>query len=268
MNTIKIILVPVDFTEYSLQTLEAAATIAKKNNSQLIALHVLDVSSLTMADISDTKGEDWSFSSLEERALNLLDYLKNNITKKYSLEIKVMLKKGTVVSSIIKAIEETSADLIIIGTHGTGDRTIFLGSHAYFIVMRSNRPVIAIPNSKEHSAFTKIIFMDESQDNIGKKIELLKKIIQKKDFILEMTGLIKNGSKTNINTLNETINYLGNKILENKIQSSKNIKNLVQFVNGTLSNLKVELTTISDKYGHSPNTIKYYKIPIISITQY
>ncbi len=52
--------------------------------------------------------------------------------------------------AILQAAEETSADLIVIGTHGRrGIRRLFLGSVAEQVIRRANQPVLLIRSPHE-----------------------------------------------------------------------------------------------------------------------
>ncbi len=50
----KKIVVPIDFSEHSEYALETAAVLAKKNNAEIIALHMLEISETILTKSSDS----------------------------------------------------------------------------------------------------------------------------------------------------------------------------------------------------------------------
>jgi nucleotide-binding universal stress UspA family protein len=264
------ILVPVDFTEYSNNSLEVAVQIAKRNNAKLTALHILDFSSMTMSDAKILFKDNFSSGSIEDRSFYLLSALKDRIRYKYQFDIDTLIKKGMVVSSIIKTSEEINIDLIVIGTHGTGDRAIFLGSHAYFIVIRSLCPVLAIPKSVEQSPFTKLFFPGKAINNPSEQCDFIEKIIKENDIVLGVPGLIKDSGKININVLNEKINFLGNKLIGNGIKSPEKIQDTVNLIKDNLKYVTVDWIKIQEEelFLHGVSNTADRLVPIFSLVDY
>jgi hypothetical protein len=111
------------------------------------------------------------------------------------------------------------------------------------------------------------------------KYNFLKKIVRKNDIVLEIPEFIKNDSRININALNETIVFLGNKLLtKENVKSSDEFQNIVNDINNTVDNPKIKLVTIeakdddsSEDYPANSSQRKlenYYMIPVFSISYY
>ncbi len=264
MNTkINTILAPVDFTEHSMYTLEIATQIAKKNQARLVALHIPDPDSLKMLGLRNPLEVNPTLISMEDKCMDLLNSIKNTIKNKYQFCIDIMLKKGVIVSSIIKAEEEIKADMLIIGTHGTSDNSIFLGSHAYFIVARSNCPVIAIPKRSDRTPFTKLIFQGKLLASVQEEYSFIKNILQKTDIVLRLPGLIKDGVRININVINGKIHFLGVKLMGYDFKSPEKFESILNYVNTNLKYVKAELLSIADETnaGSEKNNL----IPVFSL---
>jgi nucleotide-binding universal stress UspA family protein len=274
-KNIKNILVPTDLTEYSISILEVAISIAKKNNAQVLVAYILDSSSL-MNDIENPFDESGSLNSLEERCQKKLNKLKFSIAEKYHFIIDVIVRKGLVASSIVGIARETDADLIVMGTHGTGARTFLLGLNAHFIVKQSTCSILTIPDGREYGAFTKILFPIRSMNDVLEKYDFLRKIVRKKDVVIEIPELIKNDSRINISVLNETIIFLGNKLLEENSKSPDEFQKIVNNMNEKAGNLKIKLSTIEEndsavtENSFSTPTQEqlenYFKVPVFSIS--
>ena len=133
-NNITHILVPLDFSESSLNALETAIAIAKQHNAAITLLNVVDpslmfgfkgvyyISEKTIDSIVDVSGR--RLSPLEKR-----------VKEEHELNCTSEIKVGLVPQSIIKAASDIDADLIIMGTHGaSGFREFFIGSSAQKVV--------------------------------------------------------------------------------------------------------------------------------------
>ena len=57
----KKIIVPVDFSKHSEYALETGAALAKQNNSELIVMHMLEMSESIFSASSDERGEENAF---------------------------------------------------------------------------------------------------------------------------------------------------------------------------------------------------------------
>lgn len=138
----KKIIVPVDFSKHSEFALEAAATLAKKYDSEILALHMLELSN---ALISDSEGnrqaEAVFFLKLAEQKFN------NFLDKPYLKEVKVtpIVKHFKVFSEVNDVAKEHNVDLIIMGSHGSsGIKEMFIGSNTEKVVRHANIPVLVV----------------------------------------------------------------------------------------------------------------------------
>jgi len=270
------ILVPIDLSDYSMNTLEVAIQIAKKNNSKITVAHIIDITVSPIESIENSFEQHWPLDYLEEKYHFLLDGLKNEVKGKYGFTIDVILKKGLIASSIVGIARDIYADLIVIGTHGTGSRTFFLGLNAYCIVKQATCSILTIPEIKDYGAFTKILFPVQAVNGVLEKYDFLKMILQKSDVVVEIPGLINASGGTNINSLNETITFLGNKLAEEDSEFNYSIHDIVQSFNDSRDDIKIKLITIEDEHINSiedwtpilsPKKVKNFsKIPIFSIT--
>lgn len=139
----KRILVPVDFSEYSEEALKVAAQIARKNNSELVLLHLLELPHQANALIGSGSSipeimffKNKAIAKLEE--LMDADYLKG-INVSEAIEFK------NVSEGIIDASIKNDANLIVMGSHGTsGFKELLVGSNTEKVVRFSNIPVLVI----------------------------------------------------------------------------------------------------------------------------
>lgn len=168
------ILVPIDFSDYSLFALEFAVNIAKKKKAIIYIQNVIVQKDYFFAGdpmIYATPYTDLNklFSSLKRSA----EIKLNKITDKKSCKgiqfvTKVMLGES-VHKGICKYADSIKADLIIMGTQGaSGIKGIFLGSNAERVVRFVKRPVIVINKKMNPIGPKLIVFASDFKDEAYK----------------------------------------------------------------------------------------------------
>jgi nucleotide-binding universal stress UspA family protein len=181
----KKIIVPIDFSEHSEYALQAAANLAKKNNAEVLALHMLEMSDvlLTKSDSEQQQKAMFFLKLVEQKFETFLD-------KSYLKEIRVtpIIKHFKVFSELNDVAKENNADLIVMGSHGaSGVKEFFVGSNTERVVRYADVPVLVIKNKISNIDFGTVVFVtnfDESCvksylkavkmfDVLGTKLKLL-----------------------------------------------------------------------------------------------
>jgi nucleotide-binding universal stress UspA family protein len=140
----KKILVPCDFSDAAVEAFKFAIGIAEKSNGVIHLLHVVElpvlydsaaVLSFEQAYMSDRKKEvEKSFVKLKEK-----------YAKDLPIKVKTHVEYGGTVQVIRRMIQETKADLVVLGTHGAkGLKEFTVGSNTEKIVRSSPVPVISM----------------------------------------------------------------------------------------------------------------------------
>lgn len=143
----KKILVPVDFSKYSDYAMEVAAGIAKKQNAEIIALHMMGLSDavVTRNESREVFEAMYYMRLAETRFAELLD-------KDYLEGVKVTdtVHNYTIFSEINDVAKEMNIDLIVMGSHGSsGLKEVFVGSNTEKVVRTSEIPVLVIKHRHE-----------------------------------------------------------------------------------------------------------------------
>jgi len=144
-TTPKRMLVPVDFSDCSLDALEYGALIAQRSNASLKLLHVLEPVSY---------GLDFTLPHMAERESS-----KTAVTKRLSdlvsaltfggLASDFLMSGGLPADSILDAARAQSVDVIVMGTHGRrGLSHALFGSVAESVLRRSSCPVLTVRSPK------------------------------------------------------------------------------------------------------------------------
>src|SRR5690606_19131002 len=169
----KKIIVPLDFSEYSEFALKAAAKLAKKFDSEIIAVHMLE-----MADVMLTSSEGF----IDERTVYFFKLAEQRfedfLQKDYLTDIKVtpIIKHFKVFSELNDIVKHHDADLIIMGSQGTsGVMGMFVGSNTERVVRHSDVPVLVLKNELKDVNFKSAIFAcDFSEDSIRPYLNAVK----------------------------------------------------------------------------------------------
>ncbi|MCG2420160.1 universal stress protein [Aequorivita sp. F47161] len=138
----KKILVPVDFSKHSEHAMEVAASIAKKQNAEIVALHMMGLSDavVTRNQSKEVFEAMYYMRLAETRFAEFLDkdYLKG-------ITVTDTVHNYTIFSEINDIAKEMEIDLIVMGSHGTtGFREVFVGSNTEKVVRTSEIPVLVI----------------------------------------------------------------------------------------------------------------------------
>jgi len=146
MSNYRTIVVPYDFSEHARAALDAAVDLARRLESDLHLLHVVQLPAYTypafpgvavaaQPDLVDVR--DGAMQSLRE----IIAAIEAPPDK---VEAHVV-EGATIVEMIRQAAEELDADLIVMGTHGrTGIAHVFLGSVAERTLRSAPCPVLAV----------------------------------------------------------------------------------------------------------------------------
>ncbi len=169
----KTILVPIDFSQCSLNALEYAIKMANKMNASIEVLHVYQIPQ----PIGDTYIPPEVINSLdlnrEDVAIGkFTDFIMDVSSKIYpqaeNVPINVSLKRGLVHTDILESAQQLRVDLIVMGTTGaSGIKEMFVGSVAGEVMENAYCPVLAIP---EYAIFdgeikTIVVPTDYSEEN-------------------------------------------------------------------------------------------------------
>jgi nucleotide-binding universal stress UspA family protein len=144
----------VDGSESSMDAVDYALTIAKKESSTLIALHVMySPTGYAFSDNVMGMATPSSIEDLLEKCKQefqpwfdkIKEKVDNNNNGKIQLKTDVILTPASVVGAIIDYAEHKKVDLIVIGTRGrSGFKKMLLGSVAAGVVTYAHCPVMVV----------------------------------------------------------------------------------------------------------------------------
>lgn len=144
MNKPAKVLVPVDFSEFSIKAIQHAAEYAKLFGAELILHHVyqqpLYPESMGFHD-APTRSEEEIQRKIEETlASHLPEFAKSG-----ALQSRILVTVGTPYAEIVDAAEREGVGLIVMPTRGRGGLAQFLvGSTAERVVRKAPCPVLVL----------------------------------------------------------------------------------------------------------------------------
>jgi len=168
----KRILVPTDFSEHAEDALKVASEIAKKNNSEIIILHMLELPSqmndavLGGASIPETM-------LFMKKANEMLDEVSS---RPYldDIQITEIVKMDKPIHGIIQVSKDYDIDLIVMGSHGSsGIEELLIGSTTEKVVRNSEIPVLVIKKDISNFNAANIVFASDFSDETKKPFQKL-----------------------------------------------------------------------------------------------
>lgn len=180
----KKIIVPIDFSEHSEYALETAASIAKKHNSELIVLHMLELSNAVYTASRSSIGEEAVFylKLAEQKMSKFLDRLFLE-----GLEITPVIKHFKVFKEINEIVDEQQIDLIVMGSHGaSGVKEVIIGSNAEKVVRHSTIPVLIVKQNPILVEFNTAIFASDFSEEVIEAYLKAKTVFDKLDATMNL----------------------------------------------------------------------------------
>lgn len=153
------ILVPVDFSDYSLKACHIAFNLARDLNAKVKILHVYFnpyyPTALPMAEAFAYQGkEEKEFQNIIEKVKENIQKLCNKIDQKVSegefpaVNYSYVLREGLPEEEIVTFTKEYKPDLIMMGTRGKDQKDAdLIGSVTAEVIEMTHVPIIAIPEN-------------------------------------------------------------------------------------------------------------------------
>ncbi len=156
----KKILVPFDFSALSMSALRFAIELAESAQGEVIALHVVSMAPVYLESLDPNGYPIGSASILAELGREATtNFAQVRRSLKTQIEPGFRVEQGLLHQVIIKAIHETEADLVVMGTNGSsGIAEVIVGSNTEKIIRSAPVPVISIHKGQKISQVRNIVF--------------------------------------------------------------------------------------------------------------
>ncbi len=146
----KKILIPIDFSDASLNALNVACQLAVRADATLYVLHVNEMSPYVVPvsefDFTSTAVD---LQTYDEEIRNRMQNLKSNLLEEphfHNLRLHTSIKDGLMIPVVKEMVEDEMIDLIIMGTLGaSGWKEVLVGSNTERVIRHATCPVLVIP---------------------------------------------------------------------------------------------------------------------------
>lgn len=202
------VLIPVDFSESSIEAIKHSYDLVKSENSSILLLNVQAKKTSATAQIQEK-----------------LDKLLNEIKSESGLDVEYKIVFGKVANMILKVAKQVHPKYIIIGLNRKGDHNEFIGSMTFRVISRSNYPVLCI-NKAHNTKFKKIVIpidlTKSSRQKVPKVVPIAKHYDAEVDILLVL--------EENHPQSKQKLILYGNQVAD--MLDKKKIKNVTHFVSG------------------------------------
>jgi len=145
MLEIKLILCPIDFSEFSVRAYRHALSLASHYRAKLVALHVVELWQHPSASFAvSAKVYDEYFKEVRKKATHQLQAFVKNYTRD-EIQPELIVDVGMAPDAILSFAQAQQADFIVMGTHGwRGYDRLMLGSATDRVMRQAPCPVLAV----------------------------------------------------------------------------------------------------------------------------
>jgi len=174
----KRILVPIDFSERSIEALKVAVQIAKQTGAEIILLHLIDLPSDEVGMFVDGVPTGPAAIVLMNNARAKFDELfQQDFLQGVKVEDYVDFNKPF--EGISDYAKEKNVDLIVMGSHGTsGLNGFFVGSNTEKVVRTSEIPVLVVKKPVEEFKLENVVFASAFKDECHNCFSKIMKFIK------------------------------------------------------------------------------------------
>lgn len=159
VNDKDMLLLPVDFSEYSIKLCEFGFDLAKLLDLKIVLLHTYSVEKTVMATLTDaytTKKDEANRREAEEESAMKMNLLKKTLEEKIvagtlpRIEYRSVIREGIPEETILEFSEMMKPYAIVMGTRGTSQKDLdIIGSVTAEVMERATVPVFTVPE-KHH----------------------------------------------------------------------------------------------------------------------
>lgn len=197
----KRVLVPVDFSEYSMQACSFAFNLAKNMNAKVKIIHIYfnPFYPNTFLQKQDSNKE---YESIEEKVKENIQKLCNDIDTKIesgeypSVNYSYFIKEGLPEEEIVLFADDYKPELIIMGTRGKDEKDgDLIGSVTANVIEMTHFPIIAIPHNTSFTTIElvkKISFLTNFSQRDILAFDKMIQTIQHCDFLFEIVHVSTN----------------------------------------------------------------------------
>ncbi len=217
------ILVPVDFSDTSINALMYAARLFEKEPLEITLLHVYGTRSPTLI----MKNFD---HVIEKGARRKMEKIRQEVLSTHpGASVNLEIRKEDTITRIVNMADQAGCDYLVMGTKGaSGLKEVFLGSVAGGVVTRSSIPVLVVPDAYTLSSLDQVV-LAVGKDPLSKEvIEPLKYILAKHQCDLELLHFTE-GKEDDLENTRSLLEEFKPRVVQEKVTVSVN-EDMIRFL--------------------------------------
>lgn len=195
-----IILVPMDFSDASINAVYYAVEMANLFDSEIVLLHILSNSRL-----SGLFSNDSQIALLKDNVRTRLEGYKNDIKEKWpNVSVDTRIEEGKPFKKILDVANDSKCDTIVMGFNGLNGVEQFTGSTTTRVIKSSEIPVVVVKEKRKEPKFDNIVLPIDLTKTSKQKIDWAVKIAKEYNSTvhiimeLEKDEFIQNKAKANL----------------------------------------------------------------------
>ncbi|MBL7846712.1 MAG: universal stress protein [Cyclobacteriaceae bacterium] len=275
---IKRILVPVDFSPASVNALQTAVAMAKRQLATITLLHVIENTHVLVPP--ETRPEaSGMLAQLMVKANEQLGLLAKVLRFQHDLVVNHVVQVGNAADETCRWALHKGISLIVMGTHGSsGLRQTYLGSSAYRVVKNAPCPVMTIPGTNEWLDFKKVLFPIRLVPQALDKYDVLRPILRKNGSSLMLAGIVKRNDTSGFEDMKKLVNRVARQMAEDQVLCVSDVyrgdnvaQKVVEITNQVRPDLIVITATLDPMLGdfflgpYTQDIINHAHFPVLSV---
>ena len=173
----KNILVPIDFSAYSISAAKTAASLAAKSEGRIHLLHLLPEAPVNWDNLSVAKQQD--YPKLEGKMVEAKIKLERFSRQPFFKDCDVIfhVQGGVAFEQIALFAKKYKMDLIVMGAHGDGESELkFIGSTAQRVIRSASIPVLSVKKNYNPGSIKKIMFASDFNPEVKPAVNTVKNL--------------------------------------------------------------------------------------------
>ncbi len=263
------ILVPIDFSDHSLNALARAVDFSKVLEADVQLIYVKPSGMLKSL---------FGNSSEKSIAEDEIQKKMKSLNQQHGRELVLHEREGAVYSNIVSVAEEKNADLIIMGTHGhSGFEEFWVGGNAYKTVSAAPCPVITMRETFVKDKLENIVLPIDQSAHTRQKVPLVKDIANKFGATVHAVGICTDSDDETVFRMRQYLNQVTDFLEEHNVEFKKDMlfgKNITEITLDYSQQNNADLISIMTEQEISPSNlimgafaqqmVNHSSIPVIS----
>jgi len=198
------ILVPIDFSDNSVNAFNTAAAMAQRHDAHVKLLFVFDIDNNLYPESPINNRYHYPGD-----AIRSLEELARTAREKFSISCDIAYANGAITTSILQKAIETGSDIIVMGKNGhSGERAMYAGSHTYDVIKKSHCPVLMVTGNKTKEDFTNVLFPVRPVLSVLEKYNMARPILTKDTGSLHLMGMRDPVQPAEVHIISKLMNQL------------------------------------------------------------